>query len=456
MKRMRMQFFMVSLAIIFIVGNSYAQNQTVDTTIHVFSFTLAQAQDYAIENSYKSRIADYDIQEAEYTVKETMAIGLPQINADASYNNNIKLPVTILPAEFVGGPPGESVGITFGTKNTISANIMASQLVFDGTYLIGLKGTKVFRELKLQQKGATDFEVKKNTSDAYYAAMVSVENYKMLRENYDEVKKQLVQTQALYENGFVEEQNVQQLDLNLGKIEIAVNNAKRQIEIARNMLKFQLGMPMNDELILTDDINTLITNAKLEISGRYTFDIKNNVQYRVADKWVEVRDMQIRLEKSKYLPSLNVFINQNWSSYEDSFTYFSSGTSWFDATKFGVNLVVPILSSNQRGARVQKARVISEKARVQREELAAGLQLQLSVANSNFNQAFASYQIAVKNVELATSIRNKTNIKFQEGIATSFEVTQAESQLISDQFNVIESALRLFEAKTKIDELLNN
>jgi outer membrane protein TolC len=249
---------------------------------------------------------------------------------------------------------------------------------------------------------------------------------------------------------------VQQLDLNLGKIEIAVNNAKRQIEIARNMLKFQLGMPMKDELILTDDINTLITNAKLEISGRYTFDIKNNVQYRVADKWVEVRDMQIRLEKSKYLPSLNVFINQNWSSYEDSFTYFSSGTSWFDATKFGVNLVVPILSSNQRGARVQKARVISEKARVQREELAAGLQLQLSVANSNFNQAFASYQIAVKNVELATSIRNKTNIKFQEGIATSLEVTQAESQLISDKFNVIESALRLFEAKTKIDELLNN
>lgn len=421
-----------------------------------FQFTLEEAQAYALENSYKSRLADFDVTESEYTVKETMAMGFPQIDGDLTYNNNLKLPVQVIPSEIFGGEPGDYEEVVFGTQHSSSINLSASQLIFDGSYIVGLKGARTYNKLVMQQKGATDFEVKKNTADAYYTAIVAVENYRMLGDNYDEVSSQLFETKAMYENGFVEEQNVEQLELNLGKIEIALENAKRQVHISRNLLKFQLGISLRDSVSLTDDMEGLIEKAKYDISDRYTFDIKSNIQYKVADSWVEVREAQVRLEKSSFLPSMYLFFNQNWSSYRNDFDYFSGQVKWFDATLLGVSLNVPIFSGLRRSASLQKAKVISEKALVEREQLEAGLQLDLAVANSNFNQALATYQISNRNVEVATSIRNKTNRKFQEGMATSFEVTQAESQLISDQFSYIESALRLFEAKTKIDELLNN
>jgi outer membrane protein TolC len=278
----------------------------------------------------------------------------------------------------------------------------------------------------------------------------------MLGDNYSEVSKQLKETTALYDNGFVEEQNVEQLELNLGKIEIAVENAKRQIKISRNLLKFQLGVSISDSIILMDSMESLVESAKVDIYGRYTYDIENNIKYRVADAWVDIRETQVRLEKMKYAPSLFFFFNQNWSSYANEFDYFGGGTNWYDATLLGVTLNVPIFSGLQRTATLQKAKIVTQKAMVQREQLKAGLQLDLSVANANFNQALAAFNISKRNVEVATKIRNKTNRKFQEGMATSFEVTQAEAQLIDDQFNYIQSALQLFEAKTRIDELLNN
>lgn len=422
----------------------------------VHEFTLSEAQAYAIENSYKARVATYDVQESEYQVKETMAFGFPQLNGKVDYNYNIALPVQLLPAEFVGGEPGEFAEIQFGTKNSMAASASLSQLIFDGTYIIGLKGAKIYNALVAQQKGATDFDVKKNTSDAYYVAVVAVENHKMLLDNLEKINEQLYQTTKLYENGLVEEQNVDQLRLNAGKVKIEVENAERQIIISRNMLKFQLGIVLRDSIVLKENIQELIDNATLEISGRYAYDVSQNIQFKVANAWVDIRETQVRLEKSKYLPSLSAMLNVSGTSYDESFNYFSGSSNWYGASFVGVNMNVPIFSGMGRHNSVQRAKVNSLIMQVQREEMKESLNLQLLNSNANFNQALAAFNISLENVELAKSIRDKTYRKFQEGMSTSFEVTQAESQLITDQFNLVGAALNLFEAKTQIDQILNN
>jgi outer membrane protein TolC len=422
----------------------------------IHSFTLEEAQVYAVENSYMARAAQYDVEESEYQVKETMAMGLPQVNGKVDYNYNIALPVQLIPAEFVGGPPGEFAEIVFGTKHTLNASATLSQLIFDGTYLIGLKGAKVYNELVKQQKGATDFEVKKNTADAYYMAIVAVENHKMLVDNLEEIQKQLFETTKLYENGLVEEQNVDQLSLNEGKVRIEVDNALRQMVISRNMLKYQMGISLSDSLTLVDDIQKLIDNAVIEITGRNAYDVSQNIQYKVADAWVNVRDMQTKLEKAKYLPSLSGMMFVQGFSQDDTFNAFNANGKWYGSSFIGLNMKIPIFSGMGRYNTVQKAEVVSLRMQVQREELKAGLELELSTANANFNQSLAAFNISLRNVEVAKKIRDKTYRKFQEGIASSFEVTQAESQLITDQFNLVGAALNLFEAKTKIDQILNN
>jgi outer membrane protein TolC len=439
------------ILILFIIGFATIRSMAQE----VRSFSLEEAQAYAIENSYKARIAEYNVQESEYQVKETMGIGLPQLNGNIDYMYNIELPVSILPAEFVGGEAGDFVPIQFGTTNSMNVGATLSQLVFDGTYIIGLKGAKVYNDLVRQEQGATDFEIKKNTSDAYYLSVVSVENHKMLLDNLTELEKQLHETEVLYENGLVEEQNVDQLQLNVGKIKIEVDNAARQKIITHNMLKFQLGIALSDSIVLTDDIQMLIDNAAAEIAGRYVFDVSTNVQYQVADKWVEVRNMQVKLEKAKYLPSLSAKLNVMGNSYVENWDYFD-GANWFGASYLGVSMSVPIFSGLQRNSSLQRARVNSMITQVQREELEASLNLQLASANANFNQALAAFNISKENVAFARKIRDRTYIKYQEGMATSFELTQSESQLITDQFNLVGAALNLFEAKTQIDQILNN
>ena len=423
-------------------------------TVH--EFTLSEAQAYAIENSYKARIAQHNVEESGYQVKETMAVGFPQLNANIDYAYNIALPVQLIPAEFVGGTPGDFVEISFGTKNSMVAGATLKQLVFDGTYIVGLKGAKIYNELVAQQKGATDFEVKKNTSDAYYYAVVAVENHKMLEDNLKELEKQLFETSEYYKNGLVEEQDVDQLRLNVGKVKIEVDNAARQKIISRNMLKFQMGIPLQDSIFLKDDIEVLINNATAEIAGRYGFDVSNTVQYRVADKWVDVRDMQIKLEKAKYLPSLSAMLNVQGNSYEENLAYFGGSAVWYGASFLGINMQIPIFSGFARNNSLQRAKVNSLITQVQREELEANLNLMLSSANANFNQALASFNISRENVELSKKIKDKTYRKYQEGMASSFELTQSETQLIKDQFNLVGAALKLFEAKTNIDQILNN
>jgi outer membrane protein TolC len=421
----------------------------------VKSFSLDEAQAYAIENSYKARVAQYSVEEADFQVKETMAVGFPQLNGNIDYMYNIELPVSLLPAEFVGGQPGDFTPIQFGTTNSMMAGATLSQLIFDGTYIVGLKGAKIYSELVKQQKGATDFEVKKNTADAYYLSVVSVENHKMLVENLNELKKQLNETKIMYENGLIEEQNVDQLSLNVGKIQIEVDNAAKQMLISKNMLKFQMGIPLNDSIVLSDNIQVLIDNAAAEIAGRYDFDVSTNIQYKVADAWVEVRDMQVRLEKAKYMPSLNTRLNVTGTSYAENFDYFNYD-NWFGSSYLAVSMAVPIFSGTQRNNSVQRAKVSSLMMQVQREQMEESLKLQLASSNAKFNQALAAFNLSLENVEFAKKIRNKTYRKYQEGMASSFELTQSESQLINDQFNLVGAALNLFEAKTQIDEILNN
>lgn len=448
---MRIKLRIVFLfSLLFGIGTFQVMGQKVHT------FSLSQAQAYAIDNSYKSRVAEYNIAESEYRVKETMAIGLPQINGAIDYVYNIALPVQLIPAEFIGGNPGDFTEISFGTKNSMAAGANLSQLLFDGTYLVGLKGAKVYNELVRQQKGTTDYQVKKNTSDAYYLTIVSVENFRMLADNLEVVEKQLYETSILYDNGLVEEQSVDQLKLNVGKVKIEVDNAFRQEIISRNMLKFQLGINLRDSLILSDKIEELINNATVDIAGRYGFDVSTNIQYQVADQWVAVRDMQIKLEKAKYIPSLNALLNVQGISYEENFNYFGGNAKWYGSSFLGVSMFVPIFSGLKRYSSLQRAKVNSLIMQVQREELEASLNLQLISANANFNQALAAFNISIENVNFAKKIRGRTYRKFQEGMATSLDVTVAERQLITDQYTLVGSALKLFEAKTKIDEILNN
>ena len=150
------------------------------------SFSLKQAQDYALKNNYQIKNAQLDVTIAKKKVWETTAYGLPQVMAEAKFQNFIDLPTNLIPANAFNplAPEGEFAELQFGTDYNTSATISASQLIFDGSYIVGLQAARTYQELSINNKKKTDEEIKYAVAQAYHTVLVAKENEKVLAQSF--------------------------------------------------------------------------------------------------------------------------------------------------------------------------------------------------------------------------------------------------------------------------------
>ena len=203
--------------------------------------SLKQAQEMAIDSSYATRDSRYNTEKKIKEVKEVLAIGFPQVNGGVDFNNYLNIPVSLIPGDFTGGEPGTFSEIQFGTKYNLNANITASQLIFDGTYLVGLKASKTVVELSRNLELKTAQQIRIQVADAYHTVLLAEANLKILQENLDNINKTLSDTKATYDAGLAEEQDVDQLMLNKNQIEINIDNSMRFLEIVLDNTCFRMA-----------------------------------------------------------------------------------------------------------------------------------------------------------------------------------------------------------------------
>src|SRR5690606_29654511 len=221
------------------------------------SFSLQEAINYGLEHNRTVKNAVWDIQAAEKQKWETIATGLPQISANASYQDYLKLQTQVVPAEAFGGPAGEYAAINFGIKQTFNSSATLNQLLFDGSYLVGLQSAKVFLEISKNAKEKTDLEVRKSIINAYGNVLLTIESESILQKNLDVLQKNLKETTAIFENGLEEEESVEQLQITLSGVESNLNNVKRLKRISYQMLNIALGLDVDSQITLTDNLESL-------------------------------------------------------------------------------------------------------------------------------------------------------------------------------------------------------
>lgn len=421
----------------------------------VNSYSLQQAQEYAVQNSYNSKTAQMDVEKARRRVKEITAVGLPQVDGNLSYQNYLKLPVTVIPADFVGGPAGSFETVSFGTEHSMTADITANQLIFDGSYIVGLRAAKTYVELSRNNQVKSEIDIRNQVAQAYYMVLAAEENAEILVENATRVEQIYNETKALYESGFVEEQDADQLKLNKMNIENSIANAKRQVVIARNLLKFQMGIPIADSLSLSDNIETLVASSNQPAFLMQEFDLNRHIEYKIMETRIRAGELTLRNEKAAYLPKLSGFFTHQQQAPSNEFNYLSDAV-WYPSTFWGINLRVPIFSSFMRHNKVQQAKIDLDIAKVQQTQVEESLRMEVENARSNYAYALDSYETAKENLALAESIKNKTTIKYKEGLASSLELAQTETQYLTAQGNFIQSLLNLLNGKSQLDKALNN
>lgn len=446
---MRKQFFTFVAFIIFTVG--FSQEEVEITN----SFTLEEAIDFALKNNYSAINADRDLIDARKQKWEVIATGLPQVTGAISYQNQLKQPVSLIPAEFFGGEPGTFQPITFGQPQQATATATLRQQIFDGSYIVGVQATKAFLSYSDNNKEKTQLEVRKAVTEAYGNVLLAQESVLIFEKNLANLEKNLFESTKIYENGLGDEESVEQLQITKSSVENQLKNAIRLKDITLQMLNLVMGIDIDSPTNLKENLDNLASREIDPSLIASEFTIENNVDFKLATNLNEQRFYEWKLAKSRALPTLNAFVNYGSSAFADDFNFLNGDQQWFDSSILGFDLSIPIFSSGSRSAGTARAKIALEKAKTQLSEAEEQIRLQLEQAKSEYTYAIEQYQTSKENLSLAERIENKNQIKYSEGIASSFELRQAQTQLYDAQQGYLQSMVDVINKKTALVTILN-
>ncbi|MDA9844027.1 TolC family protein [Flavobacteriaceae bacterium] len=436
--------FLFTLNFYFVVGQELPEQ-----------VSLEQAVAFGKDNNRQILNANREVQRAYKERWSTIAIGLPQVRANASYQNFIELPTSLIPAQFFGGKEGEFAEVQFGTPQTVVAGVTLDQLIFDGSYLVGLEATKVYLAISENILEKTMLEIRKSIISTYSSILLVQENIKFLKKNRNSLEANLNEVRELFRNGFEEEESVEQLRLTLSGIETQLRYAQNTEKITFNMLKLLMGYPTTTPLTLTDTLETLTTEGLFEEKFDTNPNLSGNIDIKIATNNLKSESLLFKFEKSKNLPRLSAFINGNYTGNSETFSFTESQQKWFGASLFGINLNVPVFSSLNRRSQSQKAKIAVDQAQTTLEETEERINIEFQAAQNEYRLAVETYFTNKENLALASRIEEKNQSKYFEGLSSSFELRQAQLQLYTAQNNYITAIQNVIQKKLNLETLLN-
>jgi len=315
------------------------------------TFTLFEAQLYAVENAEKYKREQLEVEIAKKQIVETRAMGLPQINAEVNFQRFLELPVQVIDASFFDptAPDGALVDFRAGTNYNSSAALRVNQLIFDGSYIVGLQVSRFYKSFVDDNLKKTKQEILMDVTQAYELALVSRENKLFLDTLVVSTKQLLEKQEALFDLGMITEEDVYQIRYSLLQAETNLSAANYTHKNALAMLKLVMAYPQEENIHLKDDLETIMRNA---ISSSLEGDISSNLDLLLLNKRKRLSEYDLKNIKTKYLPSLGAFFNQSYNYFSNDIELLN-WDRWFAQSFVGVSLSVPIFSSGEKWARVK-------------------------------------------------------------------------------------------------------
>lgn len=423
-----MRKLLYSGAIFFTALNAIASSG--DTT---YRFSASQAIEYALEHQKNVLNAEADEGIARAQVREITGIGLPQINGSVDIKDFFELPTSLIPGEFFGGEPGSFIPVQFGTQWQATAGFTASQLLFDPTYLIGLKATKTLRELSNKNVTRTRIETASGVTKAYYALLLVRERKSVIDANVTRIGKLKQDTKALFENGFVEK-------LDVDRINLAYNNMMSEKEkfdhwerMSENLLKFQMGMPLEKNLTLTDSLDF----AKVKNAGpsEGANDVTRRIEYNLLQTQYRLEELNMQRYKVGYFPSLVAYANVSSTAQRNAFNLLDPDRRWYPTGIVGATLSVPIFDGLQKQSKIRQSRYNLDKIRNEIDNFRNAASLQVQNSRLALDDAIRSLSLQEQNLSLAEDVVRISKLKYDQGVGSNLEVLDAETSLKEAQSN---------------------
>ncbi|MCO5232226.1 MAG: TolC family protein [Chitinophagales bacterium] len=418
------------------------------------SFTLEEAKNYAIQNSKDIALKQVELNQARLKVKESLSYLLPQVNGDLKYVHYGKLNSTIIPAGTFGLP--ESQVIQFGLPENVTAEITATQTIFNGVILVGFKAADIFVHMTEQEKVVKIEDLKDMVSRSYYNVLLARESAEIVAKNIKNLEALYKDTKILFDNGLVEEIDVDRLTLSLANLKTQVNSLENNVKLTEVVLKFQMGYPIDNDIQLVQELSDFVDSSAAVFPEKGSFE--NRSELHLMNLREQVNLTNIKRLKFSNLPSLTAFSSLSSSAQRDKFSFFRYGENypWFNVRYFGVQLSVPIWDSFGRRAKVNSAKEDLQRIRIGREQLMESFKLSYQKARLDYSNAINEYNNVNRNLILAEKIYKVAQIKYKEGVGSSLELTNAEQQLYTTQATLVNAMYKVLVAKTDINKAMGN
>ncbi|MEY2963528.1 MAG: hypothetical protein RL754_789 [Bacteroidota bacterium] len=415
-------------------------------------FSLSGAREYAMEHAYGMQIAELEIDRAKQIYRQNLAYGLPQVSATGQYAYNIEL------GGFVADMNGDGVleTLVFGTDYQAQGNLTVSQLVFDGSYVVGLMAAKVLKDGAALNAEKSKAELVRDVAKAYHMALLSEASVAVLEANVGYLESMKNEMQKMNAAGFVSKADADQVELNYNTVVNALNYAKGQSKVAKMLLKLQMGYPVEREVVLADELDQLVIGAaNASTLTTLSFDPSQTIDYQVMANQIAGAELQLKNQYMQFLPSLGVSYQNNIQYMSPEANIFSDAAVDLPTSLVGGQISIPLFSSGNRLAKVAEAKIQRDQANIGLNQLEQALIMQHQNATNEYFRAIADYLAQKKNVELAKTIRNQRRREFEEGVGSSTELTQSETQYQQALQSLFLAAQTALDKQAELEYLMN-
>ena len=409
------------------------------------SLTVDQAVEYALDKNKSVASAKYDLLASEKAKWEAIAAGLPTIDGSASISNNLAIMTRII--DFGGVP----TPIKFGTQYDASYGASASALVFNAPWFVGIQSAKLAATLASQGLTLTRIETEESVTNVYYLILTLQETIKVIDQNLANLNEMLVSTEAMYSVGMAEATDVDQMRSNVSMLKNTRSSMERNMEVNYNMLRFLLGVERGTGIILTDNLDDIVAGVNVDALIAEEFSLESNINYQLTDSQLKMSELSLKGAKATTLPTLATSIYYNRNGMGDQL----GELEYFPYSAVGLQLQVPIFGSGSRYTKIKKAQINYEKALNDRSMVSDQLLLQERQLKFNLLNAFEQFRTQKDNVEIAGRVLASFQNKYNQGVASSLELTQANDNYLTAQSNYLNSIISLLQTKVSFDKLMN-
>lgn len=433
--------FTVSVLLLFCEALTVAQDNSGELKL-----SLKEAQDFAMKNNKMVKSAKLTVESSQADVWTTISSGLPQVSASAGYTDNLKLGVFVLTMN------GIPTVIQVGSKFNVPMAIQASVPFFNAPYYVGIETVKLAQKLAESNLRSTEIDTRQSVASTYFLILVSEESLRILKDNLSDLQETLKSTKAMFKAGMAEVSDVDQMASNVTMMENSFSNLRNTREINYNLLRFQLGVNSDIRIILTETLDDIMRGLNIRDLLSKEFNPSSNIQYDLVEKQEQMSALNLKTQKARVLPMLSGVYATSKSGMGDKL----SDMRWYPSSYLGMQLSIPIFASGQRYSSIQKAKIDLEKARNTKDMVSEQLRLQEKQLRFSLENANMQYMSQKDNVEVSKRVYTSTENKYKQGMASSLELTQANSLYLQAQTNYISALLNLLQTKIALDKLLNN